>query len=332
MLYAFQLRAHHNARYQGSLLSLAQKEMACMLSACGLDSPVRPQTLGGAPFLCFEAPALSEGQRRFLCGHSSLYMTCALEGDLLRPLALRGAPTLPQDMPEILNYKGKTNARFTDMMINLALSAGGQWAAQNALVLDPICGHGTTMFCALSRGMDAVGVDSDAKALREGLDFARKWLQFHRLQHTLTRGSETLPEGRSAPSSRLRVRGPEGERSITFLQADTRQTGRLLRRAPACALVADLPYGVQHAPRDNGRVSSLEALLAECLPAWREALRPGCAAAIAFNTHTLKRAVLTDLATKAGFQPAESPLYQDFSHWVEQAVARDVLVALRPRA
>ena len=32
MLYAFQLRAHSNARYQVSLLSLSQKELACMLA------------------------------------------------------------------------------------------------------------------------------------------------------------------------------------------------------------------------------------------------------------------------------------------------------------
>ena len=41
MLYAYQLRAHSNARYQESLLSLSQKELACMLAACGDETEKR---------------------------------------------------------------------------------------------------------------------------------------------------------------------------------------------------------------------------------------------------------------------------------------------------
>ena len=103
-----------------------------------------------------------------------------------------------------------------------------------------------------------------------------------------------------------------------------------MKRRPAHALVADLPYGVQHAPRENGRMSTLEALLAQALPAWRQALRPGCAAAIAFNTYTLSRDTLARLAEAAGFTLPDAPEYADFSHWVEQAVPRDVLIALAP--
>jgi len=331
MLYAYQLRAHNNARYQESLLSLSQKELACMLASCGICAKIAPKMLGGAPFLCFEAPVLTPAQRAFLSGHSALYMTAALEGEYLRPLEAPAPPFLPDDMAEILKYKGKTNARFTHLMLNLALSAGGQGMTIAPRVIDPICGRGTTLFCALSRGMHAFGVDGDRKSIEEGVAYTQRWLQYHRVKHTLQKSSRTLPNGKSAPQTLLRVSKDGKEaREIAFLCADTRQTGHLFARQRAHALVADLPYGVQHAPRADGRMSTLPDLLAECLPAWRQALLPGCAAAIAFNTYTLKRKTLEELALQAGFILPESPLYADFSHWVEQAVNRDVLIALQP--
>ena len=59
---------------------------------------------------------------------------------------------------------------------------------------------------------------------------------------------------------------------------------------------------------------------------------PGCCAAIAFNTYTLKRDTLARAAEEAGFAAVSDPLYADFSHWVEQAVNRDVLVIRNPQA
>ena len=56
MLYAYQLRAHPNARYQESLLSLSQKELRCMLTACGISAEIAPHTLGGTPFDLYNSP------------------------------------------------------------------------------------------------------------------------------------------------------------------------------------------------------------------------------------------------------------------------------------
>ncbi len=330
MQYAYLLRAHSNARYQESLLILAQKELTCMLHACGIDACVSLRTLGGAPFLCYENGPLTPAQSAFLAGHSALYMSCALENDLLRPLSMPSPFVLPADMPEILKYKGKTNAAFTQLMLNLALSAGGQWRTAAPRVLDPICGRGTTLYCALTRGMPSVGIDADRKALSEGTSYARKWLQYHRIKHSMTNGGMTLGDGRNAPFSRLSVHTQERAMEVLFLEADTRDTGKLLRKQKAHALIADLPYGVQHAPTERGHIGSFESLLQEALPAWREALLPGCAAALSFNTYTLRRDTLTHMALEAGFTLPDQALYGSFEHWVEQAVNRDVLVVLNP--
>lgn len=301
-----------------------------MLAACGVCADVQPRILGGTPFLCFEASGLTPLQTAFLQGHSSLYMTAALEGDLLRPLESARVPFLPEDLPEILKYKGKTNTDFTRMMINLSLCAGNQWQVLQPRIVDPLCGKATTLFCALCRGMDATGIETDGKSLREAADFAKKHLQYHRIKHSSSRGSLTLSGGKGVPAECISIQNQEKTAELCLICADTRQAGDLLRKKRANALVADLPYGVQHAPRENGRMDTLAHLLEEALPAWRKALLPGCAAAIAFNTYTMKRSLLEKLAANAGFTLPDG-LYSDFSHWVEQAVARDVLIAINPQ-
>ena len=331
MRYAYQLRSHANIRYQDSLVTLSQKELSCMLWACGVDAQVSPCTLGGAPFLCFECDPLTPAQAAFLHGHSSVYMTAVMEGELLRPISPPIVSCLPSDMPDILKYKGKTNTAFTQLLINLALSAGGIWQLPHPRILDPICGRGTTLYCALTRGMHAIGIEESRRDLSEAITFTQKWLQYHRIKYSTNRAGMTLPGGKNAPGTQFALQTDEGALNLTFIQADTACTGPLLRKQPVHAIVADLPYGVQHAPTDDHRLSSLTALLEHALPAWYQALSPGCAAAVSFNTNTLRRDDFAAIAKNAGFDIAPAPLFDNFEHWVEQAVNRDVLVLVRPR-
>lgn len=298
-----------------------------MLLSCGIDSPIEERVLGGTPFLCFSCDQQPPAIASFLAAHSGLYLAAELQGDLLRPLMLPRPDYLPADMPDVLKYKGKTNTAFTHMMINLALAAGQMYKAPAPCILDPICGHGTTLFCALTRGMDAIGIESDRKSVQEGSAYALKWLQTNRIKHQCDRTGRTIPGGKNAPETRITTQ-LENKRSLSFLLADTRNAAHLMRKKPAHALVADLPYGVQHAPTENGKMSSLENLLADALPAWRASLLPGAAAVLSFNTYTLKRKTLQQLMEDAGFTVLTEPPYDDFEHWVEQAVNRDVIVAL----
>lgn len=184
-------------------------------------------------------------------GHSALYMTAALEGDLLRPLDPPAIPCLPGDMPDILKYKGKTNAAFTHLLINLALSAGGVWQQPHPRVLDPICGRGTTLYCALTRGMHAVGVEESRRELSEGIAFTQKWLQYHRVKHSMTRAGMTLPGGKNAPGTQFTVQTDTGALTMTMIQADTSQCGQLLRKQRVHALARR--SALRRAARPNGR-------------------------------------------------------------------------------
>ena len=90
-------------------------------------------------------------------------------------------------------------------------------------------------------------------------------------------------------------------------------------------IVSDLPYGVQH-----GAVGGKpEELLRRALPAWREALKKGGTVAVSFNAQTLRREKVLKLLEEAGFEAKRGGAHEGFSHWVEQAVTRDIAVGRR---
>ena len=74
-------------------------------------------------------------------------------------------------------------------------------------------------------------------------------------------------------------------------------------------------------------MSSLSRLVERVLPGCVHALKRGGAVAFAFNLNTLRRAEVAAQMEKAGLEVMSHPPYDDFSHWVEQAVDRDVVIA-----
>ena len=52
--------------------------------------------------------------------------------------------------------------------------------------------------------------------------------------------------------------------------------------------------------------------------------------ALSFNAQTLPLRTVRALLNDAGLRVLEGGVYDAFSHWVEQAVTRDVAVAVRP--
>lgn len=333
MKYCFQLLPHANIRYQESLNLLGAAELSCILHALHIETEVRLETIGGAPFLCFDAPEMSDKQFAQCAKHSAVTFLCQEENGLLRPLDRPAGDYLPRDLAEVLKYKGKTSAVFTHMMVNLALTASKSFGAEKPVtVLDPLCGRGTTLFVALQQGMNSVGVDMDRKDLKEAADYFSRYLQYHRLKHKLEQGARTV-KGQNVPDAVYTMANSKQSyqagdtRTLRLLLGDTGFTGALLKKTPADILVADLPYGVQHAPQEGRRAENFPGMLRRVLPAWKEALKPGAGAAISFNSLTLPRKTLVELLEAAGFQVMLDAPYDNFEHFVEQAVTRDVVVA-----
>jgi hypothetical protein len=60
---------------------------------------------------------------------------------------------------------------------------------------------------------------------------------------------------------------------------------------------------------------------------WAQLLRTGGALGLSFNTHTAGRDEVAALLAGAGLSVVTTPAYRGFTHWVDQGITRDLLVA-----
>lgn len=339
MRYALLLKPHANVRYQQSLQKLALIELRAMLQAWGMgEASVTARELDGEPFLTFEADTLSPPAWRDISGHSAVCLAAeVLEDGNLRLLKRRRDMAMPDDLPHVLKYKGKTNADFTYFLLHCA-KAGSAFARDDGplCVLDPMCGKATTLFCALCEGYHATGIDTDAKALQEACLYLERSLKLHHIKHKREESSRTLGGGGSArcvsfEMARDAQAFKAGERlRMEALFGDAARAPEMVKAGGFHLIVSDLPYGVQHAPRENGGMSSLVRLVEHAAPGCERALKPGGALAFSFNQNTLRRVDVARALARAGLEVLDQPPFDDFSHWVEQAVERDVVVARKP--
>ena len=324
---------HANARYQQETRRLACGELQLMLSkiaseaACAFDE--------GAEVPCLQIEGtLDEAALQIIQYHSLLYQLFEQRPDgSLFPLITRAPAVLGSDLPAILKYKGKTNEMFLMLLINLALYSGDFWREEGALeFLDPMCGRATAPFIALNRGFNAVGLDVDKNDLKEAEHFFKRYLEYHRFKHHLTRDSRTLKSGKSAPMTRFELTSQN--QRLDLITLDAARSAEALKKNSVHLIACDLPYGVNHAAQPGQPVKGnwLEALLKQALPALYAVLKPGGTAALSFNAQNFKREKLCHLMIEAGFEVCSGELYDGFEHWVEQAIMRDVVVGKKRRA
>lgn len=336
MQFALLVKSHANARYAQSLQKLAAVECECMLFALNAKAEIRYESLAGTPFLILTSDGLGQAEWNYLARHSSLSFAAVRDGEWLRPLKLDRPEYLTSDLAQVLKYKGKTNADFTALMLNCARSASAFALAEEPLtVLDPLCGRGTTPFCALVAGDNAIGLEADDKAIHEADTYLERYLQYHRLKHRREQRSITLRGGGALRETRFTLANDTQHykqgRTITcrWIHGDTAVADEAVGQGGCHLVVGDLPYGVQHAPRSGQGTGSLIGLLQRALPAYRRALAVGGALALSFNTYTLPRADVARAMRDAGLIPMESAPFNDFAHWVEQAVNRDMVIAVK---
>jgi len=333
MVYTFELIKHANIRYRDSVPVLAHCELFAMLSSLGISCAVQHEQMGGSRFLSFECRELSASELSFLSAHSTVVFMAEKKEGLLRPLPVSFQAYLPEDLPEVLKYKGKTSTSFTRMMINVAASLSPFCGKEDPLTFfDPVCGKGTGCFCAVMCGMNAVGVDLDRKDIRESVEYFSRYLKYHKIKHEQKSRSETL-SGQAVPVTVFRFADTREHyqadriRTLSLACADTAESPALFRKNKAHIIAADLPYGVQHAPQSGVKPEPLLHFLRRVLPAWKQALRPRGVIALSFNTLTLPSKDVRKALTDAGFTLPENQLFSQLSHEVEHAVVRDVIFA-----
>lgn len=258
------------------------------------------------------------------------------EEPLLRPRALPAVLHHPADLETILRYPGKTNEQFTALLVNLAAALSARRAGLfdgTLSLLDPLCGRGTTLNRALRLGLSPLGAEIDRKDVEAYRTFLGSWLRTHRVRHTLDSTRLTVHgeqlgirvEAELAPDKQT-LRAGRGQR-LTVLGCDTVHLGKLLPAASVDALVADLPYGVQHGSRagDQWQRSPLEVLRIAA-PGWRRLLRDGAGLALAVNRHTLDHAQASAVLADAGLRVLSTD--GAFRHRVDHSIDRDILLAI----
>lgn len=338
MHYKMLLWPHANARYQNETLKLAAAELELMLDRLAPGAEIAADERLGMPCLDIRADEpLEDAAVGALRRHSLLYGLFEDRNGLLLPIAGRAEAAVGRDLPAILKYKGKTNELFLQMLVNTALYASAFWQSEEPLsMLDPMCGRATGLFVAANYGWDALGADVDRGDLKEAEQYFRRYLEYHRFKHTVTRLSRTLKQGGSAAECRFEY-APQARsqrRSLSLVCLDAARAGGALGRNAFHVIACDLPYGVRHDARlDRDQRTGgnwLEALIGRALPDWRAALKPGGAMALSFNAQNLKLERLRALMAEAGLEVVRGGACDGFAHWVEQAITRDIAICRKP--
>ena len=342
MRYIMLLWPHANARYQSETVSLARAELRLMLDQLAPHAQIAPEAGLDFPALAVDFPAAPDAcVLDALRGHSLLYALFEARDGLLMPVAGRRSARVGDDLPAILKYKGKTNEMFLQLLINVALYSGAFWRDAEAPLafFDPMCGRATSLFVAANLGWNATGADVDRTDLKEAERFFKRYLEYHRFKHAVSRESRTLKKG-SAELCRFdyaadAARFKAGERrSLSLVHLDAAQTEAALGKNAFHVVACDLPYGVRHdaqlARGADRRGNWLETLLARALPGWKAALKKGGTVAVSFNAQNLSLARVRGLMADAGLTVLEGGPYDGFAHWVEQAITRDIAVCKKP--
>ena len=271
---------------------------------------------------------------------SGLHALFEVEGDLLRPVEVVPLRRQDEDVVTIQRYVGKTNEALTHLLVNLALAVGpGTFervlAGEAVRLLDPACGRGTTLNRAVVYGVDAVGVEHDARDVEAYEAFLLGWLKDKRLKHQVAR--ERHRKAPRGPVSRCTVtygatKDRSAHRVVEVVCADTVLLRDQLQARSVDALACDLPYGVQHgaSPAPGALERSPAQLLDAALPAWRDVLRPGAGVALSWNLRTLPRTELVGLLEAHGLDLCGPHEDGRFEHRVDRSITRDVVVARRP--
>jgi len=323
--------------YGGSEDALALFELSVMAESLqlGLDD-ADVKTLGGVKYLSFATPEnVLTTEIAHLLRHSFVYALFEESGGALLPVEPPdNLWKFGGDLAGILKYSGKTNELFTRLLVNAALSAGGLWGKDRLRVLDLLCGKGTTLLECMDRGFDAAGVEVSPVYCKELRAFTKRFLEQGKLRHGERAEKLSAPGGVKLADAwhfeyaRTKDELKSSPSHIDIYAGDSTRADAFLKKNSFDLIVADLPYGVQHAGKGHGSISPAVKLLEKLLPVCGGLLRRGGAMAVSFNTLTLKRTQAEEMMAGAGLTVHAAERTHDTDHRVEQGITRDFSVAV----
>jgi len=321
---------------------LATNELT--LAALSVEN-MRHENIGGIPYLLFDRDmSLNENEFIMLSRLSFTYALFEMTKDkLLRPITLTPNYFLNQELSAILKYSGKTNELFTRLMLNLA-----QFHIKNPVshlnILDPLAGKGTTLYESLMQNHNAYGIEIEQNPPKESQTYLKKYLETARYKHTshTEKISGTSSFGKFTATryqleiSRNKAEERQGDlRQFEIISGDTRATAHFFKKSYFHAIIADLPYGVQHGSKSGSekRPKSITrnamGLISEAMPGWIKCLKPGGVVVLAWNLFLIPRDDMIKLLIENGLKISEAASMLTFAHRVDQAIDRDVIIGMK---
>ncbi|HEY3529482.1 MAG TPA: SAM-dependent methyltransferase [Nocardioides sp.] len=340
--YALLVSPSANRVYARSVSALTVAELAVLAETAlaGRLGEARPENVAGVEYVTFDGDLDARGLAHVANVSTAFALFERTPDDAFRPVALERLDAFDDDLLSILKYAGKTNELFTKLLLNVTVLASGSAArmlTDRLRVLDPLCGRGTTLNQTLMYGWHASGIDVDSADFETYAAFLPRWLKDKRLKHTATtaklrREGRTLGRRFDVELATSKQAWADGDTiTVSTALTDTREASEVFKAASFDVVVTDAPYGVQHGSRSGGGLQRRpRELLAESLPGWVRLLRPGGAVGIALNVRTCPRDDALAMLTDAGLEPRDTTAYRGFEHRVDQAIQRDLVVAVNP--
>ncbi len=345
--YALLLRPAANRLYSKGAATLNTAELSVLDERLlnGALLAAAPTVIAGVEYVRFETrdvlTADDVAELSNLSSAFALFRIADTDETSFVPVALTPVAHLDDDLLTIQRYKGKTNEQFTKLLYNVTLAVSahaGDWRGRRLRILDPVCGRGTSLNQGLVYGFDVDGVEIDRAAYDAYRTFLVTWLKDKRFKHQV----HTMPLRRDGKIAGRRLEvvfardkdeyKADDVQRVRLVNDDTIQTGEHYRKPVFDAVVADLPYGVQHASRarPDSRTRHPEALLDAALDGWIGAMKPGAAMGVSWNAKVVARADLVGLLARHGLAVCTGDAYEQFSHRVDHAITRDLAVAVKP--
>jgi len=324
--------AHSRVSFSGSDI-LAINELTAVASNIFAKN-IRSSIIGGVPYVLFDCDtALSESAVTAVSRLSFVYTIFEIaQEEMLKPITLNPNYFLDSELSGILKYTGKTNELFTRLMINLA-----QLHIKNPSdilnILDPMAGKGTTLYEALMQGHNAYGVEVDDKMPGESVIYLKKYLETAKHKHE-NHTEKVSGQGEMGKFTSIRNQIKiAGTCHFEMVAGDTRNILAYFKKNQFHAIIADLPYGVQHGSKSSqnkkGTAITRNAmgLISEALPGWVRVLKPGGVIVLAWNLFLIAKHEMVELLAVHGFTIPD--LGADFSHRVDQAIDRDLIIGVK---
>jgi tRNA G10 N-methylase Trm11 len=317
-------------------------ELEAILSSNNINfENIRYYDIAGIPYIVFECDEEIEDKMLTSISRLSLFFAIfEMVGELLLPMNADPDYAFDINIPSMLKYQGKTNERFTRLMINLALCAQNSAIGDRApRLLDPVAGKCTTLYDGMMLGLDVYGIEIRNKYFVESANFITKFMQKAKYKHKVKKEKITDKKAKKVAEAFTMEYAKDKKdfyadnvNAIKIVNGDTAQVDNYIKKNSIDMIVGDLPYGVQHGSRNDKNKSMTRnavAILEDSIGSWLKVIKKGGSLVLSFNEFTTPKHDMEKVLEVAGMTVLKEDIYYNYQHMVDSSIKRDLIVAIK---